>query len=116
MVHPFCRSRLVPAPFDVALLLGLAIAGCGQAARDELPPGAVRGTLRMRIANYDDHAETFYRLETKDETISLSFDKPPLALPGSEVVVQGVREPGRMRVTDLDVKTIEPREKTLELA
>jgi hypothetical protein len=105
MLHLRSRSLL--------FFVGVAVSACGQAETRELPPGAVRGTLRMRIANYDDHAETFYRLETKDETIALSFDKPPLAQPGSEVVVRGVREPNRIRVTDLDVKTSEANERPL---
>src|SRR5262245_11078170 len=107
MVHPFYRRWLVPA------LFGLALSGCGQAQRDDLPPGAVRGTLRMRIATYEDHSETFYRLVTPDETISLSFDKPPLVAPGSDVVVRGVREADRLRVTELEVKRNEAQEETL---
>jgi hypothetical protein len=107
MVHPLFRSLLV---------FGLLLSACGQAERGDLPPGAVRGTLRMRIANYDDHAETFYRLVTPDETIALSFDRPPLVAPGSEVVVRGIREAGRIRVTDFDVKKSDVRQETLELA
>jgi hypothetical protein len=115
MVHSLCRTLLFPTSFG--LVLGLALAGCGQADRDDLPPGAVRGTIRMRIANFDDHAETFYRLETKDGTIPLSFDRPPAVAPGTEVVVRGVRDgQERMHVTDLDVRKIEPREEALALA
>jgi hypothetical protein len=117
MVHSFCRTSVLTKSFPFALLFGgLALSACGQPQRDDLPPGAVRGTLRMRIANYEDHSETFYRLVTKDETIELSFDKPPLVAPGSEVVVRGVRDADGMRVTDIDVRKTELREETLALA
>jgi hypothetical protein len=53
---------------------------------------------------------------TKDETIELSFDKPPLVAPGADVVVRGVRDANGMRVTDLDVRKSELREETLALA
>jgi hypothetical protein len=116
MVHPFSRGSFASTSFCLALLSGVALSACGQAQRDDLPPGAVRGTLRMRIANYEDHSETFYRLVTKDETISLSFDKPPLLAPGSDVVVRGIREADRIKVTDLEVRKSEVGEETLELA
>jgi hypothetical protein len=115
MVHPRCRSSILSRTF-AASLLGFALAACGQGEPDDVAPGAVHGTLRIRIANYEAHSETFYRLVTKDETIALSFGEAPAVTPGSEVVVRGIREPGAIRVTDLEVRKEGERKETLALA
>jgi Gametolysin peptidase M11 len=111
MVHVLTRSFF--APKSVVLLVALGLLGCGQGGKDELSPGAVRGTLRMRIADFDDHSETLYRLVTKSETLELTFaNRPPLASVGAEVAVRGVRDGQRMRVEALDLLRTE---ETLEL-
>src|SRR5579859_6391446 len=104
MVHSLVRRSFAPGLLFAGLWLAAPLLGCGQAKESDLSPGTVRGTLRMRIANFDDHAETRYRLVTKDETIELSFaEKAPHAAPGAEVIVGGAREGSKIHVDHLEV-------------
>jgi hypothetical protein len=88
----------------IALVLSVCMAGCGEARKDVAVRG-VEGTLRMLIANYDDHAETYYRLVTKDdETLELKFaGTPPQLTPFSQIAVRGARKGDEMQVDELDV-------------
>ena len=67
----------------------------------------------MRIADFDDHSETLYRLVTKSETLELTFaNPPPLAAVGAGSRGARVRDGQRMRVEALDQLR---SEETLEL-
>jgi hypothetical protein len=98
------RCLLFSTSFKMALLFSLAATGCGQAKKEPTVAG-IHGTLRMRIASYDDHAETLYRLVTQDgETLHLDFrGSPPNVAPGTEIAVRGLREGSRMQVEGFDV-------------
>src|SRR4051794_11748375 len=104
MSHSPGRCLTFPTWFAVALLLGLAAASCGQSQKEASIAG-IHGTLRMRIASYDDRAETFYRLVTHDgEILHLEFGgSPPNVAPGAEIAVRGIRDGNRMQVESFDV-------------
>jgi len=65
------RPSFLPLAINVGLVAGIGMLGCGEARptdvllSGEVPIGIV-GTLHARIASYDDHAETYYRLVRDD--------------------------------------------------
>src|SRR5256885_17178259 len=90
MTHSPGGCIILSRSFAVALLLGLAAASCGQSQKEASIAG-IHGTLRMRIASYDDRAETFYRLVTGDgETLHLEFGgSPPYGGPAASLARRG---------------------------
>jgi hypothetical protein len=125
MDSPLLRNVSLRWLLGAGLLLGGLPAGCGQTAQRDVPPGMLRGTLRMRVASFEDRAETRYRLVTNDETIELSFaDKAPPVAPLADVIVGGIREGNKLRVDRFEVvktegeqtEALAPAKRTLKIA
>ncbi|HMI83062.1 MAG TPA: MYXO-CTERM sorting domain-containing protein [Polyangiaceae bacterium] len=110
MNRRFSRSRFLVLSLNVGLVAGIGVLGCGEARQSdaaqngEVPSGIV-GTLHARLASYDDHAETYYRLVRDDgEEISLDFGaNAPRARPGERIAVRGPRDGNRIEVDGYQV-------------
>ena len=96
---------------NAGLVAGVGMLGCGEAhprsdvlQSGEVPNGIV-GTVHARIASFDDHAETFYRLVRDDgEEIALDFGtNAPPARVGQRIAVRGPRAGNHIEVDGYDV-------------
>ena len=105
MTSPFLARHV-----KVGLVTGLGICGCGEARSIDARPAedtgyGLVGTLHARIASYDDHAETFYRLVQDDgKEISLDFgaDAPHTRI-RQRIFVHGPRAESGVVVDGYDV-------------
>src|SRR5690349_9491117 len=108
-----CRSSrpsFIMLSLNVGLVAGIGMLGCGEANQTDVSltgevPNGIVGTLHARIASFDDHAETYYRLVRDDgEEISLDFGRVEMRLrPGQRIAVRGPRTNGRIEVDGYDV-------------
>jgi hypothetical protein len=105
----FSRRSLRLSSTNLAFLLSVVAAGCGEAKTTaiEAEPAVngIAGTLHARIATFEDgHAETTYRLVKVDgEEIALDFgDKAPTVAVGARIAVRGPRIGDRLQVDGLD--------------
>jgi MYXO-CTERM domain-containing protein len=111
-MNRFPRRHLRSPSINLALLLAVVAAGCGEAKTSTLEPletevvNGIAGTLHARIATFEDgHAETYYRLVKADgDEIHLDFgDKGPTARVGARIAVRGPQIGDRLQVDAFDV-------------
>jgi MYXO-CTERM domain-containing protein len=104
------RPSFTVLSINVGLVAGIGMLGCGEARPGDVSltgdvPNGIVGTLHARIASYDDHAETYYRLVRDDgEEISLDFgSNAPRARPGERIAVRGPRTDSRIEVDGYEI-------------
>jgi MYXO-CTERM domain-containing protein len=105
------RNRFLrPSFVSLGLVAGIAALGCGEARQSDVQPSAplpegVIGTLRARIASYEDHAETSFRLVREGgEELSLDVGQHDLrGRIGQKLAVRGPRDGNRIHVDAYDV-------------
>jgi hypothetical protein len=111
MNRRFSRHPFLALSLNLGLVAGIGMLGCGEASQPsdtsltgEVPNGIV-GTLHARIASFDDHSETYYRLVRDDgEEIALDFGtEAPRVRPGERIAVRGPRANNRIEVDGYDV-------------
>jgi hypothetical protein len=95
---------------NAGLVAGIGMLGCGEAQPSDVTlagevPSGIVGTLHARIASFEDHAETYYRLVRDDgEEIALDFGtSAPRAKPGERIAVRGPKTGSRIEVAAYDV-------------
>jgi hypothetical protein len=105
----FPRNPFFARTINLGLVVSLGIFGCGEARQSqadiEPEPNGTVGTLKVLLANYGDHSETFYRLIKDDgEDVGLNFgDEAPRLRVGERIAVRGEREGNRIQVTGYEL-------------